>query len=137
MLPISDIHCACCGMNTDSENQDEYTHWFSYLFYWKVITRRRSDESYIKYLSFFCCFPLFYMSKHYERRNEFKKEITHCCMVPCCIDCVETPTSYHCDCTTLCCKPIRCLYYDYSDDTSCVEDGEDKCYDGVYCDQNL
>lgn len=107
------IHCICCGIETNPDNTDEYTHWFQYLCYGKKETRRRSDPSFFYSHIFLCCFPLFSSTYYYEKDSTGYEESLYCCLPPCCIDCIETSSSCRCDCTIPCCNTRTCFSHEF------------------------
>ena len=110
---LPDIHCICCGLETNPINSDEYSSWYYCLFCGRSDTRRRSDESFLYSLSFFCCFPFFSTAYYQEKHSDgYQREAVNCCMIPCCIDCIETRTSCQCDCTFVCCDTRTCYQQD-------------------------
>ena len=107
------IHCICCGIETNPANSDEYTHWYHYLCCGKNMTRRKSDASFFHSNTFLCCFPLFSWAYYYETDSTGYEESLYCCLTAFCIDCIETSSSCRCDCTIPCCQTRTCFSHEF------------------------
>ena len=122
-----DIHCICLGLETDDENPDRYTSWYACLCFGKRVTRRRSDDSFLRTVSYFCCVPLFSMSRYFEAHGDgYTSDSVYCCCPPCCVDCVETTESCRCNCTCVGCPTRTCYEQEFDPrEEECEEKSEE------------
>ena len=105
-----DINCICVGTETSDEYPDQYTSWCDCLFFGKRVTRRQSDDTFLRTVSYLCCIPLFSASRYYESHGDgFTSDSVYCCVPPCCVECIETTQSCQCNCTCVGC-PVRTCY---------------------------
>ncbi len=111
---LHDLHCICCGLETNIEDPDKYTCWSYFFWFGKSVTRRRSDASFYQTLSYLCCLPLCSSTHYFESHgNGYTREQLSCCCPPCCLDVTETATSCQCEVTTLCSNTRTCYYQEF------------------------